>query len=131
MSKLRIIGEYFAFLRQEKKWWMFPIVAVLLLFGSLIIPDAGQSARPVHLHSVLEPGWCAPPVRRSEVGPSRAMVAATVASQHELGCGRRGSSCFSHLRDASRENMHREKSSRSYRSSPSSNTRFASRGKAA
>jgi hypothetical protein len=46
MSKLQIIGEYFAFLRQEKKWWMFPVVAVLLLFGSLILLTQGSPLAP-------------------------------------------------------------------------------------
>jgi len=37
MEKLRIIAEYFAFLREQKKWWLLPIVIVLLLFGALAI----------------------------------------------------------------------------------------------
>jgi hypothetical protein len=37
MEKLRIIAEYFEFLRRQKKWWLFPIVFLLLLLGVLVI----------------------------------------------------------------------------------------------
>jgi hypothetical protein len=29
--------EFFDFLRQNKKWWLLPIVAILLLVGALIV----------------------------------------------------------------------------------------------
>ena len=31
-----IIGELFGFLWRNKRWWLIPMVAVLLLFGLLI-----------------------------------------------------------------------------------------------
>lgn len=37
MGKLRVIREFLDFLRQEKKYWLVPIVLVLLLFGALLI----------------------------------------------------------------------------------------------
>ena len=37
MEKLRIIAEYFEFLTRQKKWWLLPIVILLLLFGVLVI----------------------------------------------------------------------------------------------
>jgi Family of unknown function (DUF5989) len=46
MEKLRIIAEYFEFLKQEKKWWLFPIVFVLLLLGVLIIFIQGTPLVP-------------------------------------------------------------------------------------
>jgi len=30
------LGELWDFLRENKKWWLIPIVVVLLLFGALI-----------------------------------------------------------------------------------------------
>lgn len=36
MSKLRVLREFWDFLRQEKKYWIAPIVIVLLLFGLLL-----------------------------------------------------------------------------------------------
>jgi drug/metabolite transporter superfamily protein YnfA len=32
-----LLGEYWAFLRQNKKWWLLPILVVLLLFGLLVL----------------------------------------------------------------------------------------------
>ena len=32
-----LLGEFWAFLRQSKKWWMLPILLVLLVFGVLIL----------------------------------------------------------------------------------------------
>ena len=31
-----IVREFFQFLRENKKWWLLPIVVVLLLFGMLL-----------------------------------------------------------------------------------------------
>jgi hypothetical protein len=36
VEKLQIVAEYFRFLRQQKKWWMLPMVTVLLLLGLLM-----------------------------------------------------------------------------------------------
>lgn len=41
MSKVRVISELFGFLRQEKKYWLTPIVIVFVLFALLIV--FGQS----------------------------------------------------------------------------------------
>jgi Family of unknown function (DUF5989) len=32
-----LFGEFLAFLQHTKKWWMLPIVVVLLLFGALVL----------------------------------------------------------------------------------------------
>ena len=32
-----LLGEFWVFLRQSKKWWMLPILLVLLVFGVLIL----------------------------------------------------------------------------------------------
>ena len=37
MAKLRVLREFWAFLKQEKKYWLTPIVVVLLLFGLLLV----------------------------------------------------------------------------------------------
>ena len=36
MAKLQVLREFWAFLRQEKKYWLAPVVFVLLLFGLLL-----------------------------------------------------------------------------------------------
>jgi hypothetical protein len=40
-----VLRELWAFMRQNKKWWITPIVALLLLLGALMIL-AGSSAAP-------------------------------------------------------------------------------------
>ena len=32
-----ILGEFWGFLRENKKWWLLPIIILLLLFGLLIM----------------------------------------------------------------------------------------------
>ena len=32
-----LVGEFWGFLRQSKKWWMLPILLGLLVFGLLIL----------------------------------------------------------------------------------------------
>lgn len=40
-----LLGEFIAFLRHNKKWWLLPILLVLLLFGVLIFLS-GTGAAP-------------------------------------------------------------------------------------
>jgi hypothetical protein len=39
------LREFFEFLRDNKKWWLLPIVVVLLVFGALVLV-AGTAAAP-------------------------------------------------------------------------------------
>ena len=47
MSKLSIIKEFWEFLRVRKKWWLTPIVVMLLLLGALIILTEGSAIAPL------------------------------------------------------------------------------------
>jgi hypothetical protein len=40
-----IVGEFWMFLRHTKKWWLLPIVVILLAFGLLIFLS-GTAAAP-------------------------------------------------------------------------------------
>lgn len=46
MSKLSIISEFWDFLKVRKKWWITPIVIVLLLLGALIVFSQGSALAP-------------------------------------------------------------------------------------
>jgi hypothetical protein len=46
MSKLQIIADYFAFLKQNKKWWLMPVVIMLLLLGLFIVLSQGSALAP-------------------------------------------------------------------------------------
>ena len=45
-AKLSIMGELLVFFWERKLWWMIPIVAVLLLFGLLIVFTQGTAVAP-------------------------------------------------------------------------------------
>jgi len=38
------VAEFLAFLRENKKWWLLPILAVLLLFGALMMLSTTAAA---------------------------------------------------------------------------------------
>ena len=46
MSKNRVLSEFWQFLRQEKKYWLMPIVIVLVLFGLLIVFSQSTAVAP-------------------------------------------------------------------------------------
>ena len=46
MAKSRVLSEFIEFLRQEKKYWLIPIVVVFVLFGLLIVFSQGSAIAP-------------------------------------------------------------------------------------
>jgi hypothetical protein len=40
------LNDLFGFLKTRKKYWLLPIVIVLLLFGSLIVLTSGSAVAP-------------------------------------------------------------------------------------
>jgi drug/metabolite transporter superfamily protein YnfA len=46
MSKVRVLTEFWQFLRQEKKYWLAPIVVMFLLFGLLIVFSQSSALAP-------------------------------------------------------------------------------------
>ena len=46
MSKLRVMGEFSEMLRHNKKYWLAPIVIVLLLVGVLLVVAKGSALAP-------------------------------------------------------------------------------------
>ena len=41
-----LIIELWAFMKERKKYWMLPIIIVLMLFGSLLIFAQGSAVAP-------------------------------------------------------------------------------------
>jgi hypothetical protein len=39
-------GELWAFMRERKKFWLLPIILVLLLFGTLVVLTEGTAVAP-------------------------------------------------------------------------------------
>lgn len=46
MSKVRILGEFWRFLRVRKKFWLAPIVFVLVLLGLVVVLTEGSALAP-------------------------------------------------------------------------------------
>ena len=46
MSKSRVFAEFWQFLRQEKKYWLIPIVVVFVLFGLLMVFSQSSAVAP-------------------------------------------------------------------------------------
>ncbi len=46
MGKLAILTEFWSFLRFNKKYWLAPMVVVLVLFGLLLVLTQGSAVAP-------------------------------------------------------------------------------------
>ena len=46
MGKLGILKELWDFLKVRKKWWLAPIIIMLLLLGALIFFTQGSAVAP-------------------------------------------------------------------------------------
>jgi hypothetical protein len=44
-QRTSVLGEYLAFLRHNRKWWLVPILAVLLIASALVV-IGGTGAAP-------------------------------------------------------------------------------------
>jgi len=45
-GKFQILAEFYQFMKERKKWWLGPIVLVLLLLGLLIVLTEGSAVAP-------------------------------------------------------------------------------------
>jgi hypothetical protein len=43
---MSFLSEFWTFLRVRKKYWLAPIIVVLLVFGGLIVLTAGSAIAP-------------------------------------------------------------------------------------
>jgi hypothetical protein len=46
MANLRIFREFVSFLKHEKKFWLAPIIMVLVLFGLLLVFAQSSAVAP-------------------------------------------------------------------------------------
>lgn len=46
MSKIQVLSEFWEFIRFNKKYWLLPIVVVLVLAGLLIVASQGSVVAP-------------------------------------------------------------------------------------
>lgn len=46
MARISLIAEFWHFLRQRKKYWLMPIVVMLMLLGLLLVLTANSALAP-------------------------------------------------------------------------------------
>jgi hypothetical protein len=46
MGKARIVTEFVQFLREEKKYWLIPIVLVFVMLGALMVFSQSSALAP-------------------------------------------------------------------------------------
>lgn len=46
MSNNSMIGELWDFLRVRKKWWLLPVIVIMLLVGTLVVFAQGSAVAP-------------------------------------------------------------------------------------
>jgi len=46
MGRMTLAGELWAFMRVRKKWWLLPIVLVILVVGTLMVFAHGSVLAP-------------------------------------------------------------------------------------
>lgn len=44
-SRSNLVSEFFGFMSENKKWWMFPVIFTMLLVGALVVLG-GSGAAP-------------------------------------------------------------------------------------
>jgi hypothetical protein len=46
MARSSLVGEFWAFLKERKKWWLLPIIVVMVLIGALLVFAQGSALAP-------------------------------------------------------------------------------------
>jgi hypothetical protein len=46
MAKTGLMSELWAFMKVRKKWWLMPIIIVMLLVGALLVFAQGSALAP-------------------------------------------------------------------------------------
>jgi hypothetical protein len=46
MSQLTLVREFWMFMRERKKWWLMPILIVMVLVGALLVFAQGSALAP-------------------------------------------------------------------------------------
>ena len=43
---MSLVSELWAFMRERKKWWLLPVIFVMLIVGSLLVFAQGSALAP-------------------------------------------------------------------------------------
>ena len=51
---MSFIKEFWEFIKVRKKYWLLPIIIVLIIFGGLIVLTQGSAVAPFYIHYFLK-----------------------------------------------------------------------------
>jgi len=43
---MEVIKDLWSFLRERKKWWLFPVILIIVLVGALLVLSGGSAMAP-------------------------------------------------------------------------------------
>ncbi len=43
---MSVVGELWMFMRERKKWWLLPVIVVMVLVGTLLVVAQGSALAP-------------------------------------------------------------------------------------
>ncbi len=46
VAKRTLLGDFFAFIKHEKKWWLIPLIIILLAIGLLVLFASSSPLAP-------------------------------------------------------------------------------------
>ncbi|HWV56418.1 MAG TPA: DUF5989 family protein [Longimicrobiales bacterium] len=46
MSNASLAREFWLFMRERKKWWLFPVIVVMVVVGSILVFAQGSALAP-------------------------------------------------------------------------------------
>ena len=46
MSRSSLVSELWAFMRVRKKWWLLPIIVIMVMVGALLVFAQGSALAP-------------------------------------------------------------------------------------
>ena len=46
VAKTGLVGEMWMFMRERKKWWLLPVIIVMLIVGTLLVFAQGSALAP-------------------------------------------------------------------------------------
>jgi hypothetical protein len=46
MAQGGLVSELWAFMRERKKWWLLPVIVVMLVVGTLLVLAQGSALAP-------------------------------------------------------------------------------------
>ena len=47
LSRFSVLKQFWLFIKEEKKWWLLPLIFIIIVFGLLLIFTQGSAVAPL------------------------------------------------------------------------------------